>query len=91
MSDNKFTLSNNQVVVLRNGKNGVVSSFNGMPFLLVFDSFTSQIGKYNDELKHKNNQYDIVKVFDGSSITDVKSVYRKSFNTDGLELLWEEK
>ena len=34
------TLKENQIVVLRNGKIGVVTGFNGKPAQIVFDSFT---------------------------------------------------
>lgn len=84
-------LSNNQVIQLRNGKCGVVASFNDKPFQLIFDSFTTPIGRYNAELKNKNTNYDIVKVFDGSKVENVLDVFKKKFNTDDLTLVWESK
>lgn len=84
-------LTCNKIVELRNGKFGVVACFNEKPFQLVFDSFTTPIGRYNDELKNKNTNYDIVKIYDGSSVENVLAVFKKTFNTDGLALVWERK
>lgn len=81
----------NQVIQLRNGKYGVVACFNEKPFQLVFDSFTTPIGRYNEELKNKNTNYDIVKVFDGTPIENVLDVFKKKFNADNLEVVWERK
>lgn len=84
-------LKSNQVIQLRNGKNGVVASFNNKPFQLIFDSFTTPIGRYNEELKNKNTNYDIVKVFDGTQVDNVLDVFKKKFSTDDLTLVWERK
>lgn len=84
-------LANNQVIQLRNGKYGVVASFNDKPFQLVFDSFTTPIGRYNAELKNKNANYDIVKVLDGTSVENVLDVFKKKFNADDLTMVWERK
>ena len=86
-------LKSNQVIQLRNGKNGVVASFNNKPFQLIFDSFTTPIGRYNEELKNKNKNtnYDIVKVFDGTQVDNVLDVFKKKFSTDDLTLVWERK
>lgn len=84
-------LGNNQVVQLRNGKYGVVASFNDKPFQLVFDSFTTPIGRYDGELKNKNTNYDIVKVFNGAGVENVLDVFKKKFSTDNLTLVWERK
>lgn len=84
-------LKSNQVIQLRNGKNGVVASFNDKPFQLIFDSFTTPIGRYDGELKNKNTNYDIVKVFDGTQVDNVLDVFKKKFSTDDLTLVWEKK
>ena len=81
----------NQVIQRRNGKNGVVASFNDKPFQLIFDSFTTPIGRYDGELKNKNTNYDIVKVFDGTQVDNVCTVFKKKFSTDNLTLVWERK
>lgn len=83
-------LGNNNVVVLRNGLCGIVTSFNNKPVQIIFRSYTSTIDKYDENLKHKNSNYDIVEVFDGSSIDNVKKVFAKKFNTNNLESLWKE-
>lgn len=84
-------LKSNQVIQLRNGKTGVVASFNDKPFQLIFDSFTTPIGRYDGELKNKNTNYDIIKVFDGAQVDNVLDVFKKKFNTDDLTLVWERK
>lgn len=82
-------LDNNQVVELRNGLFGVVVSFNNKPFQLIFKSYTNPISRYNEELKNKNTAYDIVKIYDGSTIENVTSVFSNSFNPSNLNLIWE--
>jgi len=82
-------LQNNQVVKLRNGKFGVVASFNEKPFQIIFAAFTSPIKRYNADLKHKNENYDIVEVFNGSSVENVTDVFKAKFNAENLEKVWE--
>ncbi len=82
-------LQNNQVVKLRNGKHGVVASFNDKPFQIIFAAFTSPIKRYDENLKHKNENYDIVEVFDGSPIENVTDVFKAKFKTDGLTSVWK--
>lgn len=80
----------NQVVKLRNGKVGVVSGFNNKPCLIVFESFTSQLNRYTEELKHKtNNDYDIVEVFEGKKVENFKDVYRKKFDFSTLKEVYK--
>ena len=79
----------NQVVKLRNGIYGVTASFNGKPFQLVFTAFTTPTRRYDDNLKNKNENYDIVEIYDGTKLEDVADVFKKSFNADGLELIWK--
>ena len=82
-------LKKNQIVQLRNGLYGVVASFNDTPFQLIFRSYTNPISRYNEELKNKNSQYDIVKIFDGTTINNVTDVFKAKFNADNLQLIWE--
>ena len=82
-------LKSNQVVKLRNNIFGVVASFNNKPFQIIFASYTSPLGRYDAELKNKNNNYDIVEVYDGSNVNNVLDVFKRSFNADGLELVWK--
>lgn len=84
-----MTLQNNQIVQLRNGIYGVVASFNNKPFQLIFRSYTNPISRYSEELKNKNAQYDIVKIFDGSPIEEVTTVFKSKFKADNLTLIWE--
>lgn len=80
---------NNQVVKLRNGKFGVVASFNEKPFQLVFTAFTTPIRRYDENFKNANNDYDVVAVYDGSKLAVVTDVFKKNFNPSGLDLVWE--
>lgn len=84
-------LSANQVVKLRNGKVGVVASFNDKPFQIIFDSYSSPISRYDKKLEHKNHDYDIVSVFGSEKISDVKVVFKKSFDVDTLKRLWRKR
>lgn len=83
-------LGNNNVVKLRNGLHGIVASFNGNPVQIIFKSYTSTLDKYDENLKHKVNTFDIVGIYDGSSIDNHKRVFSKKFNSDELECLWKE-
>lgn len=82
-------LKSNNVVKLRNGKHGVTASFNGKPFQMIFDSFTCPISRFNEKLENKNHNYDIVEVYDGSCIENVKDVFKKKFSTENLHLIWK--
>lgn len=85
-------LKENQIVELRNGQFGVTASFNGAPFQLIFRAYTNPITRYDDKtLKHKNSNYDIVKVYDGSTLQNVTDVFKTKFAPTDLELVWEEK
>lgn len=82
-------LNVNQVIQLRNGIYGVVASFNNKPFQLIFRSYTNPISRYDENLKNKNEEYDIVKIFDGSNIENVSQVFGAKFNPNNLTLIWE--
>ena len=47
-------LQNNQVVQLRNGIFGLVSSFNNKPLQLIFRSYTNPVSRYDNNFKNKN-------------------------------------
>ena len=81
----------NQVVKLRNGIVGVTASFNSEPFQLVFASFTTPTRRYDENLKNKNENYDVVEVYDGSGMEDVKDAFKKSFKVEDLPIVWKEK
>lgn len=84
-------LRENTIVLLRNGNYGAVASFNGKPFQIIFTAYTNPIARYNLEtLKHKNPQYDIVKVFDGSPLENVTDVFKRKFTAENLPVVWEE-
>jgi hypothetical protein len=82
----------NQIVELRNGNYGVVASFNNKPFQLIFRAYTSPVTRYDEKtLKHKNSEYDIVKIYDGTPIEDVTDVFKAKFIADKLTCVWEAK
>jgi len=83
-------LNINQVVELRNGNYGVVASFNNKPFQIIFRAYTNPITRYDEKtLKHKNSEYDIVKIYDGTPIEDVTDVFKSRFSADKLKCVWE--
>ena len=73
----KFKLARNQVVRLRNGKLGIVVCFNNTPSHIVFSSFTNPITKWDENLKHANSDYDIVEVYDGSTLENPMDGFKK--------------
>lgn len=81
---------NNNVIVLRNGAIGYVASFNGKPSMLIFKNYTNTVGVYNSDLKKGgNSNYDVMSIYDGSSVEDTKAIYKKSFNVNELPKIWE--
>lgn len=89
MAKEVITLSCCNVVRLRNGLVGVVACFGDTPSWLIFKAYINPLNKYDGELKHKNSNYDIMEVYDGSTIEDVNNVFKAHFTTDELPLLWK--
>lgn len=87
----KQNLECNNVVVLRNGLVGAVGCFNGKPAWLIFKSYINPIEKYNEELKHKNANYDVMAVYDGSPIENVSVLFKSKYDVSTLDLIWERK
>lgn len=84
-------LKPNQVVKLRNGIVGVTASFNGKVFQLIFKAYSCPIGRYNENLKTKNNNYDITGIYDGSAVEKVTDVFKNKFAPEEkLPVVWEE-
>lgn len=81
--------SKNQIIELRNGLYGVVASFNDKPFQLIFKSYTNPINRYDSNLRNKNSAYDVVKIYDGSSLENVTDVFSKKFDVNNFDLIWE--
>lgn len=82
-------LGKNQIVELRNGLFGAVAAFNDIPFQIVFTAYTTPVARYDENLKNKNSQYDIVRIYDGSTLQNVTDVFKRKFNPDGLTIVWE--
>lgn len=84
-----MTLNVNQIVELANGNLGYVASFNGKPEIIIFKSYSNTLKKYNEKFENRNPSYNIVKIYDGSSITDsVSCIFRKSFDVTKLKVIW---
>ena len=83
-------LQSGNVIELRNGHIGLVCPFNdtNKPFVIVFKNYTNLVSKYSD-FKQKNRTYDIVKVYDGSKVENIKALYYKD-GAKELPLLWSE-
>lgn len=82
-------LGKNQIVELRNGLFGAVAAFNDKPFQIIFTAYTTPVKRYDENLKNKNSQYDIVRIYDGSSIEDITVVFKNKFTAEGLPVVWE--
>lgn len=81
-------LALNQIVQLRNGKNGLVVGFNGVPSHIVFENYCNPVTQYDKELCKKNPKYDIVKIADGSQLERLTEVFKSKFDIDKT-LVWE--
>lgn len=93
-------LKENNIVVLRNGKIGAVASFNHIPRWIIFKAFMGILSKYNDDLKYQgknkatssvneDSDYDIVKILDGSSITEVNDLFKDKIDISKLPIIFE--
>ena len=82
-------IKNNQIVELRNGTYGVVTSFNDVPEMLIFKAYSNPLSHYSEDLKKKNELYDIMKIYDGSSVPNMKTVFSNKFTAKDLPLVWE--
>lgn len=75
-------LTNSSVVMTKNGKVGIVASFNGKPSHIIFASFTNPIDKWDEDLNHANDNYTITEVRDGSKVDNALDAFKKRvFNT----------
>jgi len=87
-------LKENQIVVLRNGKVGVVTGFLGKPAQVVFDSFSKPARSFDEKtlaVSGNNRNYDIVEVYSAKEDVEFKDVFKKSFKLDELKRVWREK
>lgn len=75
-------LTSSSVVMTKNGKVGIVASFNGKPSHIIFASFTNPIDKWDEDLNHANDNYTITEVRDGSKVDNALDAFKKRvFNT----------
>lgn len=70
-------LTNSSVVLTKNGKIGVVVSFNNKLSHIIFNSFTNPISNWTEDLTHNNDNYSISEVRDGSSLENVLDAFKK--------------
>lgn len=81
-------LTQNTIVKLRNGIVGLVVFFNNQPAYIILPKFIKRMSQYDSELKYKtNHDYDIVEIYDGSSLEDVSLAFRSRFNLDSFPLI----
>lgn len=93
-----FKLNVNNIVKLRNGQYGVVEGFNNKPHMFIFSGYTSNILKQYDGPHYKkandeSRKYDVVAVYDGTSIENVQDVYKKrkfDETVKSLPCIWAE-
>ena len=79
----------NQIVQNERGNIGYIAAFNGNPALVVYERYTAQPHHFNENLEHKNPNYSIVRVWDGSNIEQPSAIYRKKFDLSTLPIIWE--
>lgn len=77
-------LKDSHIVVNKNGNVGIVVSFNGKSEYIVFKTFITPIKNYNDDMTHKNDNYTIVDVYDGSGVENAKEVFLARFDVSKL-------
>ena len=70
-------LTTSSVVMTKNGKVGIVASFNGKPSHIIFTSFTNPIDKWDEDLNHANDNYTITEVRDGSKVDNALDAFKK--------------
>ena len=70
-------LTSSSVVMTKNGKVGIVASFNGKPSHIIFTSFTNPIDKWDEDLNHVNDNYTITEVRDGSKVDNALDAFKK--------------
>ena len=83
-------LNNNNIVVLRNGQRGLVTSFQDKPFTIAFANYSNPISKYKD-FKQKNTAYDIIAIYNGTDLENPTMAYKKTFSLEHLQLIWKEE
>lgn len=79
-----MNLNSTNLVVLNNGHVGVVTSFNGKPSYIITKGYIRKMSLYDENGKTTNDSYSIKEVYDGSSITDVDSVFKTNFNINNF-------
>jgi hypothetical protein len=84
------SLAIGNVIQNRKGEFGVVMGMNKKPYMAIFHSWCAPITRWDENLKHKNEAYDIVAVFDGKKIKDYKEVYSRRFDPTKLKCLYVE-
>ena len=78
----------NQIVKLRNGLVGVVTSFNDKPSHIIFKSYTNPVTQYNENLEKKNHNYDVVEIYDGSKLETITDIWKHDM-LNNFEMIWK--
>lgn len=84
------------IVVFRDKGRGVVVGWgDNKPAYVVGARFTNPVSKWNENGRHggkaEPTRYDIVAVYDGSSIENPTDAFKASTKVENLSLIWEEK
>ena len=82
----------NQIVETRECGIANVVDWQGKPAQLIFKTFSRYADEYDEHGKHKkNSKLDVVKIYDGSSVADMRQIFSSKFSCEGLPVVYEEK
>ena len=88
-------LTNNHLIQFRNGHVGTVEFFNNKPARFMARAYNKRASSYNKDLTYNSrnvsDDYDIIKVFDGTKLDNVDKVFYRKFDINQYPLIWERK
>lgn len=88
-------LKNNHLIQFRNGHVGTVEFFNNKPSRFMARAYNKRASSYKNDLTYNSRNlsedYDIMKVFDGSKLDNVDRVFYAKFDVNKYPLIWERK
>ncbi len=84
--------NSNQIVETRECGIANVVDWNGKPAQLIFKTFSRYADEYDENGKHnKNSKLDVIKIYDGSSVANMKEIFKSKFSCEGLPVVYEAK
>lgn len=88
-------LQENHIVLMRNGHVATVEFWNKKPARFMTRAYNKKASTFTEDMTYSSrmptDDYDIMKVFDGSSITNVDNVFSTRFDVNQLPVVWERK